>query len=133
MLSQSFERTDVSYTFAFTKLRIRKPHIKRICFNFSLECFKAHQREHDLREAGIAKRRFQCHVCLKEFTRGTNLTSHLKNNHNVKWPEGLKRFKYVLYEDGFYRLQVGLARCTKMYSRCRLDLKIRGNSLQKDR
>ena len=73
---------------------------------FSLECYKTHQRQHDLREAGIAKRRFQCHVCLKEFTRGTNLTTHLKGNHNVQWPEGLKRFKYVLYEDGFYRLQV---------------------------
>jgi len=71
----------------------------------SLECFKKHGRQHDLQEAGIAKRRFQCHVCAKEFTRGTNLTSHLKNNHKVKWPEGLKRFKYVLYEDGFYRLQ----------------------------
>ena len=39
------------------------------------------------------------------FTRGSNLTLHLKNKHKFKWPSGHARFRYKLHDDGFYRLQ----------------------------
>ncbi|XP_035291241.1 histone H4 transcription factor [Anguilla anguilla] len=50
--------------------------------------------------------RYKCHVCDQCFTRGNNLTSHLRKKHHFKWPSGHPRFRYKEHEDGFMRLQL---------------------------
>ncbi|XP_075226986.1 histone H4 transcription factor-like isoform X2 [Lycorma delicatula] len=48
---------------------------------------------------------YECHECGKQFTRGVQLTNHLKSRHNLHWPSGHKRFSYRPDEDGKYKLQ----------------------------
>ncbi|XP_051960614.1 histone H4 transcription factor-like [Xyrauchen texanus] len=50
--------------------------------------------------------RYKCHVCEQCFTRGNNLTAHLRKKHQFKWPSGHPRFRYKAHEDGFMRLQL---------------------------
>ncbi|XP_035646201.1 histone H4 transcription factor-like [Oncorhynchus keta] len=50
--------------------------------------------------------RYKCHVCEQCFTRGNNLTAHLRKKHQFKWPSGHPRFRYKKHEDGFMRLQL---------------------------
>ncbi|KAK3509504.1 hypothetical protein QTP70_035158 [Hemibagrus guttatus] len=50
--------------------------------------------------------RYKCHVCEQCFTRGNNLTAHLRKKHQFKWPSGHPRFRYKEHEDGFMRLQL---------------------------
>ncbi|RXM94029.1 Histone H4 transcription factor [Acipenser ruthenus] len=50
--------------------------------------------------------RYKCHVCEKCFTRGNNLTTHLRKKHQFKWPSGHPRFRYMEHEDGYMRLQL---------------------------
>ncbi|KAM9299426.1 histone H4 transcription factor [Gastrophryne carolinensis] len=50
--------------------------------------------------------RYKCHVCDKCFTRGNNLTVHLRKKHQFKWPSGHPRFRYKEHDDGFLRLQL---------------------------
>ncbi|MGH0138949.1 UNVERIFIED_CONTAM: hypothetical protein FKN15_036803 [Acipenser sinensis] len=50
--------------------------------------------------------RYKCHVCEKCFTRGNNLTAHLRKKHQFKWPSGHPRFRYMEHEDGYMRLQL---------------------------
>lgn len=50
--------------------------------------------------------RYKCHVCEQCFTRGNNLTAHLRKKHQFKWPPGHPRFRYKEHEDGFMRLQL---------------------------
>ncbi|XP_055798937.1 histone H4 transcription factor [Salvelinus fontinalis] len=50
--------------------------------------------------------RYKCHVCEQCFTRGNNLTAHLRKKHQFKWPPGHPRFRYREHEDGFMRLQL---------------------------
>ncbi|XP_062596900.1 histone H4 transcription factor-like [Saccostrea cucullata] len=49
--------------------------------------------------------KYKCHVCSTLFTRGTNLTSHLKKKHKFRWPSGHSRFRYKMQEDGYLQLQ----------------------------
>ncbi|XP_071376755.1 histone H4 transcription factor [Centroberyx affinis] len=61
-----------------------------------------HKREHE----GDFAARYKCHVCDQCFTRGNNLTVHLRKKHQFKWPSGHPRFRYKEHEDGFMRLQL---------------------------
>ncbi|XP_042738505.1 histone H4 transcription factor [Lagopus leucura] len=55
---------------------------------------------------GDSEPRYKCHVCDKSFTRGNNLTVHLRKKHQFKWPSGHPRFRYKEHEDGYMRLQL---------------------------
>ncbi|GCC23153.1 histone H4 transcription factor isoform X1 [Chiloscyllium punctatum] len=55
---------------------------------------------------GDKEPRYKCHVCDKCFTRGNNLTVHLRKKHQFKWPSGHPRFRYKEHEDGYMRLQL---------------------------
>ncbi|XP_077312944.1 histone H4 transcription factor [Lithobates pipiens] len=69
----------------------------------SLCSVKAHYRKvHE----GDSAPRYKCHVCEKCFTRGNNLTVHLRKKHQFKWPSGHPRFRYKEHDDGFLRLQL---------------------------
>ncbi|XP_030648941.1 histone H4 transcription factor-like [Chanos chanos] len=69
----------------------------------SLHSMKSHyKRIHE----GDYTPRYKCHVCEQCFTRGNNLTSHLRKKHQFKWPSGHPRFRYKEHEDGFMRLQL---------------------------
>ncbi|CAL8364968.1 unnamed protein product [Lota lota] len=61
-----------------------------------------YKREHE----GDFVPRYKCHVCDQCFTRGNNLTVHLRKKHQFKWPSGHPRFRYKEHEDGFMRLQL---------------------------
>ncbi|XP_006642316.1 histone H4 transcription factor isoform X2 [Lepisosteus oculatus] len=69
----------------------------------SLHSIKSHYRR--VHEGDLTPR-YKCHVCEKCFTRGNNLTSHLRKKHQFKWPSGHPRFRYKEHEDGFMRLQL---------------------------
>lgn len=69
----------------------------------SLSSVKAHYRKvHE----GDSEPRYKCHICDKCFTRGNNLTVHLRKKHQFKWPSGHPRFRYKEHEDGYMRLQL---------------------------
>ncbi|XP_062341281.1 histone H4 transcription factor [Osmerus eperlanus] len=69
----------------------------------SLHSIKAHYKKvHE----GDLMARYKCHVCEQCFTRGNNLTAHLRKKHQFKWPSGHPRFRYKEHEDGFMRLQL---------------------------
>ncbi|XP_069470480.1 histone H4 transcription factor [Ambystoma mexicanum] len=55
---------------------------------------------------GDEEPRYKCHICEKRFSRGYNLTLHLRKKHDFKWPPGHPRFRYKEHEDGFLRLQM---------------------------
>nr|XP_033774951.1 histone H4 transcription factor isoform X3 [Geotrypetes seraphini] len=69
----------------------------------SLCSIKCHYRKvHE----GDFQARYKCHVCEKCFTRGNNLTVHLRKKHQFRWPSGHPRFRYKEHEDGYMRLQL---------------------------
>ncbi|NXU21177.1 HINFP factor, partial [Pardalotus punctatus] len=69
----------------------------------TLSSIKLHYRKvHE----GDSEPRYKCHVCDKCFTRGNNLTVHLRKKHQFKWPSGHPRFRYKEHEDGYMRLQL---------------------------
>lgn len=45
-----------------------------------------------------------CHICKRLFSRGNNLSRHLKIQHKIKLPDGQSRFRYKLLEQGVYVL-----------------------------
>lgn len=49
--------------------------------------------------------KYKCHVCFTLFTRGSNLTTHLKKKHKFRWPSGHSRFRYKMQDDGYWQLQ----------------------------
>lgn len=53
----------------------------------------------------INTQKYKCHVCYTLFTRGSNLTAHLKKKHKFRWPSGHSRFRYKMQEDGYWQLQ----------------------------
>lgn len=55
---------------------------------------KLHDRNYD----------YCCHLCRKVFSRGNNLSRHLKDLHKLSLPDGQSRFKYKLIDDGVYLL-----------------------------
>ncbi|XP_014300455.1 histone H4 transcription factor [Microplitis demolitor] len=52
-----------------------------------------------------------CHECPIKYRRSYNLTKHLIGAHNLRWPDGHKRFQYTRVEDGCYRLQMVRYEC----------------------
>lgn len=58
---------------------------------------KLHDKNHD----------YCCHLCQKIFTRGNNLSRHLKELHKLGLPDGQCRFRYKLSEKGVYLLDTG--------------------------
>ncbi|KAJ1189888.1 hypothetical protein NDU88_006630 [Pleurodeles waltl] len=69
----------------------------------SLASIKVHHRKvHE----GDLEPKYMCHICDKCFSRGYNLTLHLRKKHQFKWPPGHPRFRYKEHEDGFLRLQL---------------------------
>ncbi|KAM6312438.1 histone H4 transcription factor [Podargus strigoides] len=70
----------------------------RSLYSIKLHCRKVHE--------GDSEPRYKCHVCDKCFTRGNNLTVHLRKKHQFKWPSGHPRFRYKEHEDGYMRLQL---------------------------
>lgn len=58
---------------------------------------KLHSRTHE----------YCCHICRRLFSRGNNLSRHLKEQHRVEPPNGLCRFKYKLSQLGFYLVDTG--------------------------
>ncbi|NP_001086079.1 histone H4 transcription factor L homeolog [Xenopus laevis] len=69
----------------------------------SMSSIKAHHKKF---HEGDCEPRYKCHVCEKCFTRGNNLTVHLRKQHQFKWPSGHPRFRYKEHDDGFLRLQL---------------------------
>lgn len=58
---------------------------------------KLHSNNHD----------YCCHICKKVFSRGNNLSRHLKDLHKLEPPNGLCRFRYRLTSMGVYLLDAG--------------------------
>jgi hypothetical protein len=58
---------------------------------------KVHERE---------KRKYVCHLCGGKWTRGSNLTKHLVNKHQIYVPDCYNRYSYIRGEDGMYRMQL---------------------------
>lgn len=58
---------------------------------------KVHSRQYD----------YCCHICRRVFSRGNNLSRHLKDVHKLELPNGCSRFKYKLCQFGFYVIDMG--------------------------
>lgn len=59
----------------------------------------AHMKLHDPNNA------YCCHLCFKTFSRGNNLSRHLRFIHKLELPDGQSRFKYKLIDKGIYILE----------------------------
>ncbi|XP_029614439.1 histone H4 transcription factor-like isoform X3 [Salmo trutta] len=70
----------------------------------SLHSIKNHYKKVHESTQGDFVVRYKCHVCEQCFTRGNNLTAHLRKKHQFKWPSGHPRFRYKKHKDGFMRL-----------------------------
>ncbi|NXM97390.1 HINFP factor, partial [Sylvia borin] len=78
---------------------------------------------------GDAEPRYKCHVCDKCFTRGNNLTVHLRKKHQFKWPSGHPRFRYREHEDGYMRLQLVRYESVELTEQLLKDREKRGEAL----
>ncbi|XP_005143560.3 histone H4 transcription factor [Melopsittacus undulatus] len=89
--------------------------------SIKLHCRKVHE--------GDFKPRYKCHVCDKCFTRGNNLTVHLRKKHQFKWPSGHPRFRYKEHEDGYMRLQLVRYESVELTEQLLKDREKRGEAL----
>ncbi|NXK63896.1 HINFP factor, partial [Sylvietta virens] len=78
---------------------------------------------------GDSEPRYKCHVCDKCFTRGNNLTVHLRKKHQFKWPSGHPRFRYREHEDGYMRLQLVRYESVELTEQLLKDREKRGEAL----
>ncbi|NXI51784.1 HINFP factor, partial [Chloroceryle aenea] len=78
---------------------------------------------------GDSEPRYKCHVCDKCFTRGNNLTVHLRKKHQFKWPSGHPRFRYKEHEDGYMRLQLVRYESVELTEQLLKDREKRGEAL----
>ncbi|KAL2295785.1 hypothetical protein Nmel_017306 [Mimus melanotis] len=78
---------------------------------------------------GDSEPRYKCHVCDKCFTRGNNLTVHLRKKHQFKWPSGHPRFRYREHEDGYMRLQLVRYESVELTEQLLKDKEKRGEAL----
>ncbi|NWR35726.1 HINFP factor, partial [Tachuris rubrigastra] len=79
---------------------------------------------------GDSEPRYKCHVCDKCFTRGNNLTVHLRKKHQFKWPSGHPRFRYREHEDGYMRLQLVRYESVELTEQLLKDREKRGEALE---
>ncbi|NXU93707.1 HINFP factor, partial [Xiphorhynchus elegans] len=79
---------------------------------------------------GDSEPRYKCHVCDKCFTRGNNLTVHLRKKHQFKWPSGHPRFRYREHEDGYMRLQLVRYESVELSEQLLKDREKRGEALE---
>lgn len=56
---------------------------------------KLHDKNHD----------YCCHLCQKVFSRGNNLSRHLKSQHGLRPAEGQSRFRFKLIDEGVFLLE----------------------------
>lgn len=59
---------------------------------------KLHDRNHD----------YCCHLCQRVFSRGNNLSRHLRMQHKFSLPDGQSRFRYKLIDEGVYLLDTAI-------------------------
>jgi len=50
---------------------------------------------------------YRCHVCGGLFSRGNNLSRHLKVQHQLVPPKGLSRFKFIITDQGSFQADMG--------------------------
>ncbi|XP_062372469.1 histone H4 transcription factor-like [Sardina pilchardus] len=70
----------------------------------SMQTLRSHYKR--VHELGDSAPRYVCHVCEQSFSRGNNLTVHLRKKHRFKWPSGHARVRYIENPDGVMRLQM---------------------------
>jgi len=66
--------------------------------------------------------KYYCHLCGDLFLRGSFLTKHLKTEHNFHKPAGLKRFRYLEDDDGYYKLQMSRYECLDIQEQKKIKL-----------
>lgn len=66
--------------------------------------------------------KYYCHICGDLFLRGSFLTKHLKTDHNFHKPAGLKRFRYIEDDDGYYKLQMSRYECLDIQEQKKIKL-----------
>ncbi|XP_066925037.1 histone H4 transcription factor-like [Clytia hemisphaerica] len=92
-------------------VRHEESHLEKSYICDVKDCFYSTKTQHCLRRHirvvhSSTEKRYICHICNTAYSRGFGLTKHLKKKHNFSWPSGHPRFRYIQYEDGFYRLQM---------------------------
>lgn len=92
-------------------VRHEESHLEKSYICDVADCFYSTKTQHCLRRHirvvhSNNEKRYVCHICNNAYSRGFGLTKHLKKKHNFSWPSGHPRFRYIQYEDGFYRLQM---------------------------
>ncbi|XP_025425681.1 histone H4 transcription factor-like isoform X2 [Sipha flava] len=66
--------------------------------------------------------KYYCHLCDDLFLRGSFLTKHLEMEHNFHKPSGLKRFRYIEDDDGYYKLQMSRYECLDIQEQKKIKL-----------
>lgn len=59
-----------------------------------------------LKHSNLQPNVYGCHVCERRFTRGDNMSKHLRNIHGFQLPPGCSRFIYRMDEDYVHRVQM---------------------------
>ena len=49
---------------------------------------------------------YACHICSSRFKTSNPLSKHLRQQHEIKYPDGTTRFRFVLDTDGAYKMQL---------------------------
>lgn len=69
--------------------------------------------ERHLNEGHSEIRVYGCHLCEDVHINGRDLSCHLKNDHQLKYPSGHVKFRFVRESDGVYRLVTVRYECSQ--------------------